>query len=197
MNRRLKEIADVRTGYQFRREVQPDAEGNVRVIQIKDIEGDRRVRLDDLVTIRMERPDPYLTQAGDVLFLARGHRLFAVVVPGPVDDTIATGYFFVLRLRTPQVDPRYLAWYLNGREFQEALRPYTRGTHMPLVSKTDFQELAVPVPPPIVQRRILELAELRDRECRLVAEIEERRSALVDAVTRRAAHQGLHIKPKG
>lgn len=189
MKKRLKDIAEFRVGYQFRGRVKPDPAGTVRVIQIKDIDADLRIRVSDLVPVTIERPEPYLTQPGDVLFLSRGHRLYAVVVPEVGPNTIATGYFFILRPNSRIVLPEYLAWSMNQPEFQESLRPFHRGTHMPMLSRGDAEDLRIHVPPLDVQRRILELNELLDEERRLSAAIQERRGRLVQAVCRKLMNE--------
>ena len=185
MKKRLRDIADIRVGYQFRGKVELDSTGNVCVIQIKDIQPNQRIRVDGLACVNLARPEPYLTQGGDVLFLGRGHRLFAAVVPETYPNTIATGYFIILRPRTSGLLPEYLAWCMNQKGFQESLRPYIRGSHMPMVSKTDVQDLQIRVPPLNVQRRILVLNNLLDNERRLSAAIEEKRAVLVQAVSRK------------
>lgn len=189
MKKRVRDIAEFRIGYQFRGKVKPDPLGAVRVIQIKDIDPDLRVRVSDLVAVNMHRPEPYQTEAGDVLFLGRGHRLYAVVVPVVEPHTIATGYFFILRPNPRLVLPEYLAWSLNQPDFQESLRPYHRGSHIPMVSRTDVENLRIEVPPLEVQHRILTLNELLDRERHLFAAIREKRSLLVQAASRKLMHE--------
>jgi hypothetical protein len=189
MKKRLKAIADVRAGYQFRGKVEPDHEGAVRVIQIKDVDEQRRICTGDLVAVKLDRPERYLVHKGDVLFLARGHRQFATAVAEPLANTIATGYFFILRLRTDRVMPAYLAWFINQSQFQEAMRPYVRGSHMSLISKADFQELTVELPPLPVQQSIVRLDQLVVQERRLLAELAERRASLIEVVSLRAAKQ--------
>ena len=183
MRKRLKDIADIRVGYQFRGKVLPDAEGNVQVIQIKDIAADLRIDVADLTPVKLDRPEPYLAQQGDVLFLSRGRRLYAALVPAVAPNTIATGYFFIMRPKLGVVLPFYLAWSLNQGDFQESLRPCLRGSHIPMVSKVDVQELRITVPPLDVQRRISKLNDLLDEERRLSAIIEQKRSALIQAVS--------------
>lgn len=194
MKKRLKDLADFRIGYQFRGKVEPDPAGNVRVIQIKDIDADLRIRIDGLAPVKLDRPEPYLTQEGDVLFLSRGHRLYAVVVPATAPNTIATGYFFILRPKTRVVLPEYLAWSMNQGDFQEALRPFHRGSYIPMVSKTDVQDLLIRVPPLEVQRQILQLHALLDEERRLAASLQEKRTALIQAVSRKLLREQRPIK---
>src|SRR2546423_12829470 len=97
MKAKLSDIAEIRSGYQFREKVEHDPDGWVPVIQIRDLTDDFRLRTEDLIRVSMERTEPYLVGQGDVLFLARGHRLGAAAVTEPLVGTIATGYFFILR----------------------------------------------------------------------------------------------------
>lgn len=192
IKKQIKDIAEIRSGYQFRGKVEASDDPNVAVIQIKDL-GDRlnarpgeliTIQLDDLVRVRLENPQPHFVKLGDVLFLSRGQRQIAAVISEPVTDTIATGYFFVLRPDIRKVRPAYLAWYINQAEFQEMLRPLSRGTHMPLVSKTDFQELTITLPPLAVQEQILQIQNLFDRERELTSILQQKRWELAQAISR-------------
>jgi len=182
---KLKDIADFRIGYQFRGKVKTDPAGKVRVIQIKDIDAELRVHVSDLVAVNIDRPEPYITRQGDVLFLSRGHRLYSVVVPEVDPNTIATGYFFILRPKGQVVLPEFLAWSMNQPDFHERLRPFHRGSHMPMIAKTDVENMQMDVPPMDVQRQILALNELLDEERRLSASILEKRTALIQTALRK------------
>lgn len=192
MKQRIRDIAEIRSGYQFRGKVEASSDDpNVAVIQIKDLSdrlgafpgGRVEIQLADLVQVRLENPEAHFVQQGDVLFLSRGHRQVASVISEPVTSTIATGYFFVLRPDTRKVRPAFLTWYINQPDFQELLRPLSRGTHMPLISKADFQELPVTMPPLAVQDGILELQNLVERERELTAVLLQRRGALAQAIS--------------
>lgn len=192
MKQRIRDIAEIRSGYQFRGKVEASDDPNVAVIQIKDLDDRLNARpgevvdiqFDDLVRVRLENPEPHFVRSGDVLFLSRGQRQIAAVISGPVTDTIATGYFFVLRPDTSIVRPGFLAWYINQADFQEELRPFVRGSHMSLVAKIDFQDLLITLPPLAVQEQILQLQNLFDREQELTSALQQKRGELVQAVSR-------------
>lgn len=199
MKSTLKEIVDIRNGYQFRGKVQPiefvDGSprqmpfGAVKVIQIKDIDSDRRLHTDDLVLVQIDADSrKYEAHQGDVLFLARGHRLFATAITEPIASTIVTGYFYILRPRLQNILSRYLAWYINQPIFQDVLRTFMKGTHQPLVSRKDIEDLEVHIPPLSVQEAIVELDDLEVIEQRLLAALQEKRSQLVQAISMQAAH---------
>lgn len=193
MKAKLSEIAEIRSGYQFREKVEHDPSGWVPVIQIKDLTDDFQLRTDELIRVAMERTEPYLVGQGDVLFLARGHRLGAAAVTEPLAGTIATGYFFILH-PAGHVRAGYLAWTINQQEFQERMRPFVRGSHIPLITKGDLQELAVEVPPLEVQDRIVSLDELYRRERRLVAEIQSKRAELIHGICQQAVRRRVSTR---
>lgn len=190
MKAKLSQIAQIQSGYQFREKVEHDPEGSVPLIQIKDITGDFRLKTDDLIRVAMDRIEPYLVDQGDVLFLARGHRLGATAVTVRLAGTIATGYFFILR-PSRSVRPEYLAWAINQKEFHEQMRPLVRGSHIPLITKGDFGELRINVPPLEVQDSIVALDELQRREHNLVRAIQQKRDVLVHEISQRAARRRL------
>ncbi len=200
MKAKLTQIADIRNGYQFRGKVKPvevagGAAGRmplgvVPVIQIKDIDADRRLQTDDLVLVKIDGDQAkYEARQGDVLFLARGHRLFATAIADPISGAIATGYFYILRPKMKNVLPRYLAWYINQPPFQTVLRTFMKGTQQPLVSRKDIEDLEVQIPPLSVQEAIVELDDLEVVEQRLLAALQEKRAQLVQAISMQAAHR--------
>jgi hypothetical protein len=194
MKKRMRDIAEIRTGYQFRGKVEAADDANVAVIQIKDVDDRLKVRVEDLLPVKLDNPEPYLVTQGDVLFLSRGHRQYAATVSEPVRNTVATGYFFILSPDITLVRPDFLAWSINRTEFQDAVRPYTRGTHMPLVSKSDFQDLTITLPAMAVQDRILALQQLTDRERELTTALQLKRGKLVEAISRDLLNGRLKIK---
>jgi restriction endonuclease S subunit len=193
MKKKLKDIADIRTGYQFRGKVAASEQANVSVIQIKDVDDKQRVHVSDLVPVKVDNPETYEVSQGDLLFLSRGHRPYAAEVTDPVRNTIATGYFYIVRPNPRLVGPSFLAWSINRPEFQEAMRPFVRGSHIPLISKADFQDLTIQVPPLAVQRRIIELHRLFDRERELTAAIQSKRGELLQAISRKLMTGQLRI----
>jgi hypothetical protein len=195
MKQRIADLADVRSGYQFREKVVHDPHGSVPVIQIKDMTSDFQLHTQELIRVSMPKTEPYRVEQGDVLFLARGHRLGATAVTESPAGTIATNYFFILRPLN-RVRPGYLAWAINQKGFQDRMRPLVRGSHMPLITKSDFEELTLDVPSVEIQRAIEAIDSLHRREIALMQLIQQKRSQLIDAICAKAATRG-HTKRKG
>lgn len=187
MRQKLKTIADIRTGYQFRGKVREDPKGSHWVVQIRDFNDHRKLDVSNMARVDPDRdPTPYLAMPGDVLFLSRGHKLWAAHLAQPPKNAIVTGYFFTLRLKNPAVSPAYLAWYLNQAPFQSALRPFVRGSQMPLISLGDFEQLKIDFPPMRVQEILVSLEDLVICERELRSTIQRMHQRLINAICLRA-----------
>src|SRR5262245_56671144 len=94
----LKDIATIRSGYLFREKIVPDPTGQYQVIQVGDITPDAQLSKDSFV--RVSLPDlkrAQVLEPGDVLFISRGQRKQAAAFTLPLENTIATSQFFVIR----------------------------------------------------------------------------------------------------
>jgi hypothetical protein len=181
-------VESIDTGFQFRGRVEPDAKGNVAVLQVKDLKDGARLDAAALVNVRIEKDiELYRVRPGDVLFLSRGHRLIATAVDDISGDIIVPSYFYVLRPK-PLVLPKYLAWAINAPKVQAQLKLVHKGTHMPIVSKADFSQLRIDLPSLDVQRQIVALDELARHEQRLLVELFDTKRKLIDQVCARAAN---------
>lgn len=199
MKTRLKDIVNIRTGYQFRGKVEPTTEASgIPFIQIKDVDPDFGLDPSDVfcvnVDIKTSRDkviEKYGVQTGDVLFLSRGAQLFATAVEPEIQATIATSYFFILRVRGETIAPGYLAWFMNHQRFQSRLAPFHQGSHIKTVSRTDLQDLEIKVPSLETQRKIAELQNLRRREMKLFHQIQFKRQQLLNTLGIQAANNKL------
>jgi len=182
VKKRIDEIAEVRTGFQFRRKLEPDPAGACCVVQAKDIDAEHGHQLDasDLVRVVPPRePAEDALRSGDVLYLAKGRRNFATPIGRLPGRAVAAAYFFVLRVRDEPVQPEYLAWYINQAPAQRHLADFFRGTGIPFIRRADFAALEIPVPPLDVQERIVAVHALALRESALLRQLESKRNQLV------------------
>ena len=142
MRQRIKDIAGITIGYQHRGKIEQSSTGSHQIIQVKDVDredrfvdqfevpAENRLWLGNLyrVTPKSEA-EQYAVREGDVLFLSRGSRYFAIPMVRPYvepfppswDGIIAAYYFYILRMRQNNVLPEYLAWALNEKRTQAAM----------------------------------------------------------------------------
>jgi hypothetical protein len=186
MKTRLADIADVRTGFPFRKAVQAVPNGALAVVQMKDIDESAGLNLDACVRIEDDpkRYEQHLLKMGDVLLQSKGNKFPAGALDKPVHGIAALGLMII---RPRMVTPDYLQWVLNQPRTRAALRAVARGTYVPFLSRVDVEDLMVPLPAIETQRRIVEIARLRRQEHRLVTRLTELNDVFTDALVWKAA----------
>lgn len=194
MRAKIRDIADVQIGYQFRERPDTRSEGTHWLIQAKDIDRfwSQRLKPGDLnrVTPRRDAGD-YLVRNGDVIFLSRGRRNCATWVQGLPEDApaIAAGHFFILRPFGETILPQYLAWAINQPPAQAYLASLSRGSNIPFITKDAFASLEIDVPSVQTQECIVSAAELSLREGELLKRLEQKRAELVRGICLAAARR--------
>lgn len=185
---RISSVADIRSGFQFRERVEAVLGGCVGVIQIKDFSDRKQLSVSSIERTNLDKAySASLVRRGDVLFLSRGHRPFAVHIDLDLVNTIASGQFYILSGIHPSVRPAYLSWILNQRPMQDQFKLIAKGTHMPFVSMSEFRELSVPIPTIAVQEQIVALAALAEQEQSLLTQLAVKRAQLVQSISLAAA----------
>jgi len=185
----ISTLCDVQIGYQHRGGIDDPSSGTHCIIQIKDIKtlvdnGESVLDCDSVDRVTPKgNPDRYLVSKGDVLFLSRGQKLFAVALPEVPTDTIAAHYFYILRPDTNIVLPEYLAWYINQTPAQNFIESRMRGSHMLMIPKASFEKLEIEIPSIIIQQYIIGIERLRLREESLVTKLIDARQRLVQGIS--------------
>jgi len=188
MIKKITEIADVQLGYQFRKKIESVNDGTHSVIQIRDFDERHILHNEGLSRIKIDKPaGQYLIKRGDVLFLSRGHRNWAVSIIDNCENTIVVSHFFVLKISDASVIPEYIAWYINQAPAQEYLHNIARrGTHIPIIPLSAFKGLTVDLPDKKTQSKIVELSNLMEQEKQLCKELQVKCSQLVNAISLKA-----------
>lgn len=191
MKLKIKNIVDIQIGYQFRKKLETEREGTHQIVQIRDFDENQNLNKEGLFWVKMPQlSEKYLVNKNDVLFLARGHRNFAIPILDSLENTIAASYFFILKVKSDKVLPEYLAWFINQSPAQVYLHNIARrGTHMPLVPKSVFKNLKVDMPDIEIQKKILKLNSLIEKEKYLLNTIQEKRTLLIRSLCLKAAKE--------
>jgi type I restriction enzyme M protein len=66
---------------------------------------------------------------------------------GGVVQCVASGGFFVLRVKSQKLDPKYLLAYLRSKDVCSWLKDRARGTAIQHITRSVLSELAIPLPP--------------------------------------------------
>lgn len=185
---RLLGIANVASGYTFRERLDAYPDGDVAVLQMKNIGPDDRVHTKDLPRVGLVDLSPrQLLREGDILFRARGLFHTAAVVTEGVNNAVVAAPLMLIRVTSPKVLPEYLRWFINHPRTQEVLKNLAAGSYVRTLNKAAVSNLEVPLPSLERQRQIVEIAELSQREKSLLAAIAERRARLLDEILSQVA----------
>ena len=176
--RKLGEIADIRSGYTLREAITPVLGGDIRILQIKDIEQDWQLDPDVLPAIGWEQHAlPPLLEKGQIVVAARGNRNTAAVYRGDI-PVIATNQFLVVTLKKKESDfvPEYLGWVLNQPMIQQQFQ--RSGSNIQLITKAALMQVLVPVPAIETQHQISQLQRIWHHEDDLINKLQDNRRQL-------------------
>lgn len=179
----LHEYAEVRAGHPFRGSVPETADGSALTVQMRDVGAQQGVVWEHVArTNPGGRKKPDWLRAGDILFLARGARNFAVHlehVPGPA---VCSQYFFLIRLIDSRLLPAFLAWQINQSPAQAYLQRNAEGSDQLSIRRGILEALPVTVPSLERQQQILAYVQTLRREQVLLEEMRRNREAEVQGI---------------
>lgn len=168
------------SGYSFRTKVENDPNGDVAVVQMKDLkDGYSNIATSMIKVLSSSIPEKYNLQKGDVLFISKGYNNFALVYDLDLQKAVASSAFFVLRPDRSKVVPEYLAWYLNQKPIQQYIKDNRAGTYIPNVNKTTLESIQMRLPEKKLQEKIVKIDFLRKREYLLTNQLLSKRELLV------------------
>ncbi len=179
----LTKIAEIRMGYSFRSRLEVDAEGDVAVIQMKDIDDSHILYPEKLAHIYMpDLKDHHLVKKGDLLFRSRGNSNFVSRVASNLGRTVLAAPMMLIRPQTNMIKPSYLQWFINQSSSQNILLAQAKGTAVKMISKASLEQLLITIPSLTDQQRIVEISQLVVQEANLMKKLMERRRGLIEGM---------------
>lgn len=165
----IKDIAKIRTGVFGKNQANPD----LFYIQGNDFDSARRW-LDHLkpALVLEGSLNKHVLQEGDVLFVAKGREFFAVAYDCRYHPAVASGTFLILEVDKDKVVSAFLTWYLNHPKTNELLKQLSRGSSMPMISKSTLGGIEIKIPSIDVQRKILYVSSLQERQNSLTEQLQ-------------------------
>ena len=180
---KLISISDIRVGYQSRKRIESNVGGSHKLLQGKDFETLYSLRFDDIVRFFPENvSNIYEIKKEDILFQSKGLKHYAYHVDKDIDNAVAAGSFFILRIKGDNIIPEYVAWWINQKPVQSFFQSHASGTHMPFISKKTLSELTVNVPSLSVQQKIIRIEKLWRNEQKLNDRLSGLRSHLITSI---------------
>jgi len=186
---KVKDFVSVQVGYSFRSRIEASMEGNVGVVQMKDLLDDDTVSCDDLVHVVMEDvKEHHLLKKGDLLFRSRGLLSTAAILLEDPGKAVSSAPLLRIRVTKPQkLLPEYLCWFIKQRDAQAFLASRARGSMLKIIGKQAIEELEISLPSLEMQKNIAELALLSHHEQVLLSKLADKRERYIAGLLRQFA----------
>lgn len=182
----LGQVATVRMGFPFRARLEHDPAGAVAVVQMKDIDEADLLHVEEAVRMDMpEAKEHHFLRQGDLVFRSRGRTNSVALVSSTVGPAVLAAP--MLMIRSDNVLPEYLRWYINLPATQAVLAAQAEGTSVRMISKAALEALELPVPSRRKQQLVVEAAAMAATEQQLLHRIAHERKRLADWVLLRYA----------
>ncbi len=177
----IGKVAEIHSGFTLRKG--SVGEGKMyTIIQVNDLTDNFQIDPEKIEKKVITDPsDQYLMQKKDILFISKGENNYAALSKSKIRDVIVSNSFLIIRDLRPQLIPEYLTWFINSDQGQQEINEMRRGNTVPYIPKSALMELPVLIPPIEVQRKIVEIRQLQEKELKLREKISEMRKNLVNA----------------
>ena len=156
----LNQVCDISSGYPFRGKIEESNESNVKVIQMKDVSLDKPINWSECLTVELNgRRAPDYLRSGDILFVARGNRNYAVQIDEIPEDTqaVASPHFFVIGVQDTSLTPDFLTWFLNQTPCQNYFEQNAEGTMAKSIRRSVLEQTPIAIPSLQKQAAIVKL----------------------------------------
>lgn len=184
------EVASLQGGYPFRGSIEESVEGGTLAVQMKDVDLENGVNWSGVTSTTLAgRKQPDWLKAGDVLFVSKGARFYAICIDEPPSAAVCSPHFFLLQVM-PRVAllPAFLAWQINQAPFQRQLQQAAEGSSQLSIRRPVLESLTLSVPSLVDQQRIVDLANLARRERYTLHQLIHNREQQLQALAEGLAH---------
>ncbi|WP_415176962.1 restriction endonuclease subunit S [Porticoccus sp.] len=180
---KLKRIADIRAGYTYRETPKPMPGSGILMLQIRDMRDSQIIDIEALQEIKWEGKQSQVLKQGEVVIAARGiHNTAALLQVNKTDKKVIPSNQLLVLTPRKNILPEYLCWVLNYPKTQQQLDEMRTGTNIPSINKKHLEELSIPLPEMEVQKQIIRLYQLRQKEKALVETLEINRDTLINGI---------------
>ncbi len=172
----LDQLAQVGVGYTYRGSLRDAVDGDLAVIQMKDVNPSALAKPELLARIHLPNLLPrYRLQRGDLIFRARGLSNQAWVFDSAMPAICIAPLLFIHIHDTTRLLPSYLQWFINLSKTQTKLARMARGVTIKMIGVQALSSLEIPVPQPANQQRIVDVFQLHLQSEQLEEKLAQKR----------------------
>ena len=183
MKIKFKKIANIQSGYSFRSKIEKENNGNVLVIQMKDLTDQFKVNTNNLDKIEIrDLKNHYKIWKNDIIFKTRGLDTTACILDKEVANTILAAPLLKIRIESKNILPEYIFWYLNQKPAQIFFNSRAKGTFQKMITKQVIEELEIEIPTFEKQQMIVEISQLANKEQSLLKQLANKKDEYISAI---------------
>ncbi|MDO6488046.1 restriction endonuclease subunit S [Colwellia sp. 6_MG-2023] len=187
---RLGDIADIRSGHPFRGSIEPDVNGDVHVVQVRNTKATGEIIQDEVITTTLiSKKQPDWLKTGDILFVAKGAKHYSALVEDLPKQTVCSPHFFLVRIKPAYkelVTPEFICWQLNQLPAQRYFQTTAEGSLYLSVRRQILEYVPITILPIDKQRQITAMHRCAVKEQKVLQQLIENRQQQLDAIAHKA-----------
>jgi restriction endonuclease S subunit len=178
----LKDIANIRSGYTFRGKAQAKRGSGIHMLQIRDLKDNFEIESRELLEIDWSGNNRMPTiEHHEIAIIARGSTNNAALMKGD-SKVIPSNQLLIVTIKSEQVIPAYVCWWLNRPTTQNKLAELHVGTSIPSLSKKELLGLDIFLPDTRTQQQVIRLSQLQLQEKALYERLLKNREIMLEGL---------------
>jgi hypothetical protein len=187
---RLSDIADIRSGHPFRGSIEPDINGDVHVVQVRNTKATGEIVQDEVITTTLtSKKQPDWLKSGDILFVAKGAKHYSALVEDLPKQTVCSPHFFLVRIKPAfkkLVTPEFVCWQLNQLPAQRYFQTKAEGSLYLSVRRQILEYVPITMLPIEKQKQLTAMHRCGVKEQKVLQQLIENRQQQLDAIAHKA-----------
>lgn len=182
MKMKLNQISEVNFGSV----IKTGSKGRIPCLQVANISTDGDLDFDKTYyVVGKIGGDHFLLPSNSIVLPAKGQKFSSALIHEEQSNTfVASSSLFVIQINTSSIIPEYLHWYLNRTKIKSRLESLSTGSNISSLSIKELRNLKVEVPGLDIQRKIVELKKMQEKELVLIQRLGQKRKKLIEAITK-------------
>jgi len=183
---RLGDIADIRSGHPFRGSIEPDVNGDVHVVQVRNTKATGEIIQDEVITTTLiSKKQPDWLKTGDILFVAKGAKHYSALVEDLPKQTVCSPHFFLVRIKPAfkeLVTPEFICWQLNQLPAQRYFQTTAEGSLYLSVRRQILEYVPITMLPIEKQKKLTAMHRCAVKEQKVLQQLIENRQQQLEAI---------------
>lgn len=192
----LKRIATISTGYTLRDSLQFVKEGDVRLLQIKDLPKDNgKIEIEELSQIIWDYPSKPILKANNIILSTRGDNRAYLFTGSEKDNVLVSNQFIIIELNSPKISAEFLVWYLNNApQIKRYFSMHSRGSFLSMLNIATIKDAPIIIPDYSQQQALLSMYKQAEYETKRYQKLAQLRQEYNQAKSEQIlnALQGIH-----